>query len=266
MGKINRRFSVILILIIFICSLFLIGRNSESACGDPDTICGSKHDLSSLTGAGIFQATDEDEICIFCHTPHNAIVQDSSGNRLPLWNRSISRNESGFTVYSSSTLNATVGQPSGVSLLCMSCHDGVTAINSLINFGQTNPITMNGFDQIGDVWNPSFPRFPGANIGGATPNAYAYAPYGGTDSTTKRLDDDHPVSFVFDVSLVAADGGLQLPAAGDPLKLYNSKLECSTCHDPHKEGNPAIQGANHTFPFLRKTNNASALCSTCHLK
>ncbi|MHC4720058.1 MAG: cytochrome c3 family protein, partial [Planctomycetota bacterium] len=31
-----------------------------------------------------------------------------------------------FTVYTSDTLNASVGQPTGNSLLCLSCHDGAT--------------------------------------------------------------------------------------------------------------------------------------------
>lgn len=227
------------------------------------TVVGSKHDLSVLTSGSQFNSTNEDEVCIFCHTPHDAIVQDSSGNRLPLWNKPISRNEAGFTVYSSNSLNATLGQPSGLSLLCMSCHDGVTALNSLINYGQNNPINMtSGFDQIGDVVKPSGPSFPASNIGGAIPGSEAYAPYGTADANTKRLDDDHPVAFVFDAALVTADGGLQLPPVGDAIKLYNSRLECSTCHNPHEEGNIAT----FDYPFLRKSNTESRICTTCHLK
>lgn len=231
------------------------------------TVVGSKHDMSVLTGgAGNYVSTNETETCIFCHTPHNAIVQDSSGNRLPLWNKSISRNEAGYTLYSSVTLNASLGQPAGISLLCMSCHDGVTAINSFINYGRFNPVNMSGgFDQIGDVFNPTFPNFPGSNIGGAADGVYNYGPYGGAGSVninTKRLDDDHPVSFVFDAALVAADGGLQLPPTGDAIRLYNGKIECSSCHNPHEEG----LVATGDFPFLRKSNVESAICTTCHLK
>lgn len=241
------------------------------------TILGSKHDLGSLTGGNTFQSTNETEVCIFCHTPHQAVVTDSAGNRLPLWNRSIARNDAGgaggpFSVYSSSTLNATVGQPSGLTLLCMSCHDGVTAINSLINYSRVNPILMkSGYDQIGDIYFPQGGvAYPGANIGGAIPASsvpypQTYAPYGGVNNVTqdtKRIDDDHPVSFTFNAALATADGALQLPAANDPIKLFAGKMECATCHDPHEEG--TLAGGD--YPFLRKSNVESAICTTCHLK
>lgn len=62
-----------------------------------------------------------------------------------------------------------------------------------------------------------------------------------------------------------------IPAAGTPgfntapdqlkgwpdLKLYNGRIECSTCHNPHD---------NATASFLRKTNAGSAVCYTCHNK
>ncbi|HAK59911.1 MAG TPA: hypothetical protein DCO77_05945 [Nitrospiraceae bacterium] len=219
------------------------------------TIVGSKHDMSFLNSGANFSSTNEDEVCIFCHTPHGGISQDSSGNRVPLWNRSISQNETGFTPYSSPTLNATLGQPTGITLLCLSCHDGVSTLNTLINYGRFNPIVMDGgFDQIGDVWigpgNP--PGYPGANVG---------------EGAAKNLANDHPVSFVFDAALISADAGggpakLQLPISSDPIKLFNNRLECATCHDPHEEGALAAG----TFPFLRKSNQASGMCLTCHIK
>ena len=43
----------------------------------------TKHNLS-VSGPGPAQATSETEICIFCHTPHNA----SPGT--PLWNHELS--------------------------------------------------------------------------------------------------------------------------------------------------------------------------------
>lgn len=229
------------------------------------TVKGSRHDLSLTSGGLTFYSTNENEICIFCHTPHNAIVDDGSGNRLPLWNRSISRNQSGFTVYTNNTLNATVGQPSGLSLLCLSCHDGITALNSLINLGKNNPIIMaGGFDQFGDIYRPTGVSYPGANIGGAIPGAAEFwGNYGvNVDANTKRIDDDHPVSFTFNAALVTADGALQLPASSDAIKLFGGRMECSTCHNVHEEGSAITQD----YPFLRKSNSESAICTTCHLK
>ena len=42
---------------------------------------------------------------------------------------------------------------SNMDNFCMSCHDGVTAINSLINYSRVNPILMkSGYDQLGDIY------------------------------------------------------------------------------------------------------------------
>lgn len=51
------------------------------------TIVGSKHDLGSGNFYGNFAGTaDTSEICVFCHTPHNA---NNLGEMYgaPLWNR-----------------------------------------------------------------------------------------------------------------------------------------------------------------------------------
>jgi len=73
------------------------------------------------------------------------------------------------------------------------------------------------------------------------------------------LSNDHPIGFTYDNALAAADGYLVVPSivvtAG--LPLFNNKMECSTCHGVHD---------NTNAPFLRKTNTASALCLTCHIK
>ena len=69
---------------------------------------------------GSVHAVTESDVCIFCHTPHHA-----SGDG-PLWNHQMSG--ASYTPYSSSTLKATVGQPTGSSRLCLSCHDGTVAL------------------------------------------------------------------------------------------------------------------------------------------
>jgi len=135
-----------------------------SAIGISQTIVGTAHDFSNegwnTTG----------EICIVCHTPHNADITVSDA---PLWNHEITT--ANFTPYSSSTMNATVGQPDASAKLCLSCHDGTVALD---NFGGTTG---------------------GTNFisGGALI---------GTD-----LSNDHPVSFVYDPNLANSDGGLYDP-------------------------------------------------------
>ena len=75
-------------------------------------ISNTKHNLSnSATPTRTFYSTSTNEICVFCHTPHNA-----SGTQ-PLWNRTV--NNLGFTVYGTTlagtTASATV---SSGTLLC----------------------------------------------------------------------------------------------------------------------------------------------------
>ena len=88
------------------------------------TIVNTKHNLSA-TGPGTVKATTESEICIFCHTPHNA------SPRAPLWNKNVFGGT--YTLYNSSTLNAVPGQPDGNSILCLSCHDGTIALGSVLS-------------------------------------------------------------------------------------------------------------------------------------
>lgn len=273
--RLNNNKIFILVLLVALIVLFISGISSS-------TIVGSSHDLSKDSHGGKFYSTNEDEVCIFCHTPHNAIIDDvgdGSGNRVPLWNRNFgpssdpNRDKTGFSLYSSATLNATafsLDQPKGYTLLCLSCHDGITAINAVVQHNRNNPITMYDFDQLGDAWNPSFPdHYPGMNIGGATPNTYSDPYYGTVNSNTKDLSDDHPVSFVFDSSLVLQDPKLKLPDASSKLKLFNGRLECPTCHNPHEEGGGYAKGTDEyeiNMPFLRVTKDKSQICTDCHIK
>lgn len=220
------------------------------------TVVGSSHDFSTGGTSG-FQSTNEDEVCIFCHTPHGAVVSDGVGNSVPLWNRNLNRTEA-FTMYDSQTFDGkttyTGGKPTGMSLLCLSCHDGVSTINSVINYGPDGAILMPAtMDSIGDVTD--YPPYRNPNIG-------------------RDLSNDHPVSFLYDTDLVTADtatrggvAGLYAPGTVTspgtptaPLILYNNRLECSTCHDPHEFGDP------DKMPFLRMSNAGSAMCTTCHIK
>jgi predicted CXXCH cytochrome family protein len=71
------------------------------------------------------------EICIFCHTPHGG---DQSVNA-PLWNRSVS-STSVYTRFSNLgriTFDATEAPVGGVSIACLSCHDGTQARDAVIN-------------------------------------------------------------------------------------------------------------------------------------
>jgi len=109
----------------------------------------SRHNLS-VTGPGSVKATSIDQpVCTFCHTPHR------EGQVQPLW-QAMSRIV--YTTYDSSTLKAEVGQPTGVSRLCLSCHDGTIALS--MQQGRNAPVTFRG----GTTRMPSGPSNLGLDL------------------------------------------------------------------------------------------------------
>ena len=184
---------------------------------NPNSIIFSKHNLS-ISSPGSVHATAESDVCIFCHTPHNA------GGDGPLWNHAMSA--AAYTPYSSATLKAVVGQPTGASKLCLSCHDGTVALGMVNSRGTA--ITMN---------SATMPSGP-SNLG--------------TD-----LSADHPVSFTYNSALVTANGQLNDPntLVGDVRLDRSGQLQCTSCHDPHN---------NQYGNFMVMDNTGAALCLTCH--
>ncbi len=86
----------------------------------------SLHDFSTTDWAN-------GEICIACHTPHNG--NPTAG--AVLWNHDLT--VTAFTVYDntvSGTMDATVGQPSGSSKLCLSCHEKESVFKNREHAGQ----------------------------------------------------------------------------------------------------------------------------------
>ena len=180
----------------------------------------TEHNLS-ISGTGSIRASAESRICIFCHIPH----QKGSASRY-LWNRSDPANP--YFPYFSSTLKADVGQPTGSSRMCLSCHDGTIALGAVASSPAEIPLR----DDIRFM-----PENSASNLG--------------TD-----LSDDHPISFVYDEMLVLEDRHLREPSTLPPqVKLENNELQCTACHDPHH---------NPYGNFLVMDNRASALCTACH--
>ncbi len=210
-----------------IAGVMLFSFSSSVSAG---TILGSIHDFSE-------RGWSNGEICVVCHTPHNAhLVQDA-----PLWNHKLT--ESQFATYSSPTFDGgnTIGQPSGASVMCLSCHDGTVALDSFGGGAGTTRLTDES-----------------RNLG-------------------SDLSNDHPISFTFDAALALADPGLYDPTvkvttigSGEKTKtgtiadvmLFNNKLQCPSCHDVHNGFTSGIPGD----PLLRITKQRSTLCLTCHDK
>ncbi|UCC30150.1 MAG: hypothetical protein JSU86_18370 [Phycisphaerales bacterium] len=184
-----------------------------------DRIADTVHNLSA-SGPGEVRAVSEQQVCIFCHAPHN-----TSGVP-PLWNRELP--VSSYQIYTSSTLDANPGQPTGASKLCLSCHDGTIALGSVLS--RADRIRMVG----GDFLPAGL-----ANLG--------------TD-----LSDDHPVSFFYTSGLAASDQQLADPQSLPPEVNLDAQgqLQCTACHDPH---------SNMFGQFLVMSNLYGALCQACHL-
>jgi predicted CXXCH cytochrome family protein len=185
-----------------------------------DTILGSKHDLSAA-GPGPIKAVTESDVCLFCHAPHKGTGET------PLWNHTLS--QATYIPYSSSTTRARIGQPTGASKLCLSCHDGTVALGMISS--QVAPIAMQ--------------------------NSLTVMPPGPSNLGTD-LSDDHPISFVYDGALASADGELKDPTTLiSKVRLdHDGQMQCTSCHDPHD---------NRYGKFLVQDNTGSALCLNCHV-
>ena len=217
------------------------------------TILNTKHNLSA-TGPGTIKATSEQEVCVFCHIPHNA----QPGK--PLWNRAMPT--SSYIMYESeylkrtnyplpADLGITEGTPGSLSRQCLSCHDGTVAIGGV-------------YLVRGTLLGNTLIDMMGVNTDGTMPTTATG--FIGTDLTIH-----HPVGIEYDPTNVKTFGvgskTIELKTTPDaPLKLYSYSgkqyVECSSCHDPHLEN----------FKFLRvnsSTNNAVNVkntCMSCHDK
>lgn len=241
------------------------GRNSTAA------VVGGKHDLSYWGGSAFGGGSEE--VCVYCHTPHRANISkgyttnpnniSDTGPNLSgqfLWNRALPAGS--FLPYTSDTytFKANLPQPGINSLLCLSCHDGVGAMNVLLNYPLDWDPTMapgSGSNQFGD-FHVNDPNIGPLNIGGASCTG---------DECTGGLDlrNDHPVGFNYD-DAQAADPGIRQRTSLPPilqkrLAISGNKVECSSCHDPHRTNLPGQDNM-----FLVMDNNGSQLCLACHIK
>lgn len=199
---------------IFIVLIFGINKTIIS-----QSVVSSKHNLSINKSNGS-KSTNSTGVCGYCHTPHDKSPMKpgwdkrSPGKQYILYDNTVSN-----------TFQAIPGQPDGSSVLCLSCHDGTTALGKV----KAGPLLV----------------------------SYGRSHYSKSDrgNLTTDLSDDHPISFVFNTSLASVDGQLRHPPL-QPVKLdKNEKVQCVSCHDPHSNVNKM---------FLVATDQYSKLCNNCH--
>lgn len=269
-------------------SLLILIVLSGQATAAPNTngITNTRHNLlvpySAQMSAllGVFY-NNYGEVCVYCHTPHGG-----ESSNAPLWNRTVPATGS-YTPYSSSTIDTNGGvipQPDGISLACLSCHDGTIAVDSIVNApgsgtawsgsAATNHYTLSQYpDQ--STNSCLLCHRTGVVTSGASFEAMAL---------TQNLSGQHPISMNYPTA--AQDPAFNQSytnngkiawfeetgnsrADDNELKLYSDgaggyKVQCATCHNPH--GTLSSDGVNLYSTFLRKSNSSSAICTTCHIK
>ena len=269
---------------------------SQSAVAQA-TIVGSKHDLTSA-GAGPIKTTDANtEICVFCHTPHGA------SNVAPLWNKVLPLTGAFTPRYTSTTMDGTNGVVGPNSLTCLSCHDGVSAMDTMINQPGSG-----GYNSAGARAGYTWLAGSGVLANGAMPARTAT-----TNVATIGVDlsDDHPIGIPYcggftgaacndadfnTAKLYRSTGGVAAVAtlvpgvANDQWWVDTSGTVIGAYTAPGTLGTrqksdlvlyqdaafiPTVQCASCHEPhgssataltFLRIPNAGSALCVTCHKK
>lgn len=224
----------------------------------------TRHNLS-VSGPGIIKAVAETQICIFCHTPHNARPE------APLWNHNPSAVVS-YVNYWSPTLQAYASEAEappidGFSKLCLGCHDGTIALGAVASREE-------------DIQMVTIPGKVEAGI--LKPGAGGYL---GTD-----LSGGHPISFIFDEALMNKRNSHPGPLSKLkwPIRKYNEKfagrdtevklypaqggygVQCSSCHDPHEDRSLDLADGKPWPPLWRKTGVPGVVsahdevCLVCH--
>ncbi len=237
-----------------------------------EDIRNTKHNLSSIGPVDRTVFTQQTtEICVFCHTPHGAIGdEEAAGLKAPLWNRSLSTARyilydqvwsGSFEAYET---NPKPNAPTGYSRLCLSCHDGTIALATVIN--------------------PPGSGVP-AIFGMGTMPAGSGVTTGDTRVIGTNLQNDHPISFVYDSFLVARDEELVDPGValistakvsdttpiapmrrypGTDLNRYDS-VQCTSCHNPHAVTFPKFLRANY-YNEPDQSARGKIICLYCHDK
>jgi hypothetical protein len=202
-----------------------------------EMVSATKHNLSdnpNIQFGGTISGASE--VCVYCHTPHGAGYGTLlNAGMAPLWNRKINTPTT-YTTYSSphfenTSLTTLGGAIKGVSLACLSCHDGSIAFDALINLQgsgglQAGNLTQGapgenfvsvalGYSFSGEAVDPADRTFNNGTRG----NDLTGSPFGGSVFTNDTLNaatgsepfpnlgtdlrDDHPISFAMPLGGVA---------------------------------------------------------------
>jgi predicted CXXCH cytochrome family protein len=153
------------------------------------------------------------------------------GGVTPLWNQKLSQKT--YTPYTSTTYSQQGNtQPTlGVtSSLCLSCHDGTVGVGQSAAYGPLPTVgSLNSVDSFGTTLTGSHPF-----------------------SLVTPLKDAPNL-----VASLAAQGKTADPTGA--VKLVNSTIECTSCHDPHIQNIDKI-----AQNFLVRDSSNAQMCLACH--
>lgn len=200
-------------------------------------ISGSAHDFSAA-------GWSRSQICLPCHTPHNAMAVEVNGYRAGrLWNHALPAVGQVYGMRAGELMRDDALD--AYSLLCMGCHDGTVALDS---FGGRS----------GSVYLPAAKIRSSARVSAVL----------GID-----LTDDHPIGADAVWPDIEPEGlnprgmwenqvfGGSRMGSLRPMRIdgqERSVVSCATCHEPHRRG-------GHDG-LLRIDNSASQMCLACHAK
>jgi hypothetical protein len=190
-------------------------------------LAGSLHDIG---GGG----------CKSCHAPHNGATANGgvqSTGLIQLWSRQFPAAANTFGVYDSASMKNKATELGGsalttssdlrmYSLLCLSCHDGVTS--SFTTAMQTK------------------------NMVGSK------AAFGSGAYESLGLTNDHPININYDPTKNTSLAPVASVTTVLPLYGAGNTVQCGTCHDSHSNVN--------SYFMRQKYNTApTAHCTTCHM-
>jgi hypothetical protein len=283
----------------YTANAFAGGWNPDSKAPNHTSVANTRHNLTqSFSDLDWFMDSFRNnygEVCVFCHTPHGA----NSAANMPLWNHTLSSVT--YTTYGQTTSGQLAGLPGPNSVMCLSCHDGTVAIDSIINMPKSGGYLAAQDSTIDygflDTWsggqnhfplvgNPGIGRPPGEGCDNCHHDSAVFDAMSDFQDFNigSDLRDEHPIGvelpssdpYYAEPNATLPEGGMAFfdldgdsrPDANE-IRLYDTgdgnKVECGSCHDPHGISSGG-QGSLFIASFLRVDNTQSLLCYTCHDK
>jgi hypothetical protein len=224
--------------VVLLAMVICISLSAFAARAPKSAVFGSAHDFKTQLGGASYT------LCNFCHVAHK-FGSAPTGPGYLLWNHTLSTTAS-YGVYTSDSMRSTPADLGGqlvVSNLCLSCHDGTVAINSWYE-GQA----AKNFQPL--------------------PQGTLFMP---DDMTVRDLTKQHPINFTYPDATTAAAIGIQPAADGNSIDgngnvpLFQGKMQCATCHDPHAGPSAGVSLFFRTFPSTPAQTLTGSFCVYCHL-